>query len=543
MVVSNIDIPCPEWGKVFKKKNLQSHISAVHRISVSNCKKCGKGFKNPEYLRNHVNKVHKVETVICEVCSKVCKSKANLYNHNRDVHELIENLKCNLCGELQKNYSYLSRHRRRLCKFKQKSEAKPKSKIITSKEGNENDADIQNYIKNDIVRDKTPHQVNLEEDDVSEDEMEIVTDDGTMQTIDQTKPAEETKSVVQKLDDSFGDIKDSKTEENRDDDQARNYEHLVKENEDQHDDWKFCDIEIETADFVIKSENTINENNDSSKTIKPKVNIINEDDDSSITIKLKDSKINKDEESSKPIKQEKIDDIAIETPEEKQKFALNCFKCEEVFENRKILVSHIRELHKQPEKTTCDVCHKELKTNMLKKHIQDVHTECSCDECGKVFKKRKNLNDHKRATHKEVELSPCEFCSKQFKSGLLKLHIRNVHSKQTSACNECGKIYPGVQRLQDHVRTVHNNMELFCDLCGKTFKCKSYLAIHTRRYHNAVDENLSCDHCEKVFKNKNEHYLHNYAVHTVENIPCSICGKNSRNRYTLKKHMKHNHGN
>ena len=360
MVVSESDIPCPECGKVFKKKNLQCHISAVHRISVSNCEKCGKGFKNPDYLRNHVNKFHNVEAVICEVCSKVCKSKANLYNHNRDVHEVIENLKCNSCGELQRNYSVLSRHKRRFCKLKpQRSEINTKSKNITCEKDNDNDSDIQNYIKNDFVRNKTPHQENIKEDDVSEDEMEIVTDDGTM---DQTKPEEEIKSVVQKVKNSFDD-----TKETLDDDQARNYEHLLKENEDQHDDWKFCDIEVDTSDFVIKSENTINEENDFSSTIKPKDNVINKDDNSSKTIKQRDDK--QDDESSTTIKKEKIDDVTIETPEEKQKFDLNCFKCDEVFENRKKLVSHIRELHKQPEKTTCDVCHKEFKTNKLTRLI------------------------------------------------------------------------------------------------------------------------------------------------------------------------------
>ena len=77
-------------------------MNKVHNgEAVSNCEKCGKGFKNPDYLMNHVNKVHNVEAVMCQVCSKVCKSKANLYKHKRDVHELIENFKCNLCGELQ----------------------------------------------------------------------------------------------------------------------------------------------------------------------------------------------------------------------------------------------------------------------------------------------------------------------------------------------------------------------------------------------------------------------------------------------------------
>ena len=605
MVVSESEIPCPECGKEFKKKNLQCHISAVHRISVSNCDKCGKGFKNPDYLRNHVNKVHNIESVICEVCTKVCKSKANLYNHVRDVHESIENLNCDLCGELQKNYSYLSRHKRRFCKLKpQKSEETTNSKNKSTEKGNDNDSDVQNYIKNDFVPDENPTDENPPEDDnISEDEMEIVTNDDNLQIIDQTKPEENMYSLDPKLENSFGDAEESKF---LDDDQAKNYEHLLKENEEQHDkssekgnendsdvqncikdfvqdetptqenpaeednisedeseivtnddnlqtmdktkpeedtkfvvskleknfgdatesktdeflddekyehllkeneeqldDWEFCDLETENADFIIKSESMITRVDEFNKTLIKKENKIHKEDDSSITIK-----------------KEKID----------------------VGDSNYVKID-IREKHKKAEITECGVCHKEFKTNQLKRHVKDVHTEevCSCDECGKVFQKRKNLTDHKRVVHTEVKLLTCEFCSKQIRNFLLKSHIKNVHVKQTSACDKCGKIYPSIKRLRDHVSVVHSNMEMFCDLCGKTFKCKSYLANHTRRFHNAVEENISCDQCDKVFKTKNQHYLHNYAVHTVENIPCSICGKNSRNRYTMKKHMQHNH--
>ena len=112
-------IKCGECDKSFKKKdNLQSHVSAVHRICLSQCEECGKEFKNPAYLRNHMNRFHHNEIAVCDVCKKVCKNKANLYNHKKDVHERVANLLCILCGEEQKNYSYLSRHKRRFCKYK-----------------------------------------------------------------------------------------------------------------------------------------------------------------------------------------------------------------------------------------------------------------------------------------------------------------------------------------------------------------------------------------------------------------------------------------
>ena len=112
--MNSVVLDCNDCEKSFKSKNnLQSHVSAVHRVILSLCNECGREFKNPDYLRNHVNRFHNTEMVICDVCKKVCKSKANLYNHKKDVHELVKNLLCSLCGEAQKNYSYLGRHKRR----------------------------------------------------------------------------------------------------------------------------------------------------------------------------------------------------------------------------------------------------------------------------------------------------------------------------------------------------------------------------------------------------------------------------------------------
>ena len=216
---------------------------------------------------------------------KVCKSKANLYNHKRDVHEEIENLSCNLCGDLQKNYSYLSRHKRRFCKFKPlKIEANTKCKT-------------------DVVRDEGPHQANFaEKDDISGDEIEIVTDDSNLQTMDQSKSEEETKSGVPKLEKTFLNTTKSETDEFLDDDQTNEY--LLRENEEQHDDWEYCDLETKNSEFLMKLENMVHMENYCGKTIKTI-----EDVKSSKTIKLKESKINKDDASIKRLKQEIIDDV------------------------------------------------------------------------------------------------------------------------------------------------------------------------------------------------------------------------------------------
>ena len=76
---------------------------------------------------------------------------------------------------------------------------------MTREKGNENDTDVQNH---DFVRDEIPHQEYLEVD-VSEDKVEMVRDDDTMQTMDQSKSEKETRSVVTKLEDSFDNTKNS----------------------------------------------------------------------------------------------------------------------------------------------------------------------------------------------------------------------------------------------------------------------------------------------------------------------------------------------
>jgi len=527
-VESQDQFPCPECGKSFRKNsNLQCHISAVHRISVSNCDKCGKGFKNPYYLRHHVNKVHNVQQVICDVCSKICKSKGNLYNHKRDVHETIENLACDLCGELQKNYSYLSRHKNRFCKFKSVYNSGKVKNIVKKEQTSNNTAiTIENH-KPNATEDENSTIMNVEDENYTKDGFneennmdgdEISTSDVTSQTLnDSTEFEQEINTITQNSRSIFSTNTKIQSEN----------ESIREENEEHNGDWDFCELEPDfskNADFILKSENAVNRNEDPAETIKLENSDLEEVDDG---------------------KHENNIGMKIDKPKHDPKPEVKCFQCKEVFQHNRNLVSHMREMHKKPEKTACDICHKEFKTYLLKKHVEIVHTKeiSSCDECGKVFNCRKYLTDHKRSVHREAEMLSCEYCSKQFKDFMLKAHIRNVHSQENSSCDDCGKVYPSVKGLRDHQRTVHRNLDLFCDLCGKNFKCKSYLAIHVRRYHNAVYEDQSCDQCDKVFKTKNDLYLHNKSVHTVENIPCTICGKVSRNKYTLKKHMNHNHSN
>ena len=86
-----------------------------------------------------------------------------------------------------------------------------------------------------------------------------------------------------------------------------------------------------------------------------------------------------------------------------------------------------------------DVSNVKLETkNGLKFETKPV----SCSECNQMFRKQRYLNSHMREVHDRLaELSTCEICLKQFKYFHLNKHIQNVHTKEDSHCDECGKVY------------------------------------------------------------------------------------------------------
>jgi len=506
---------CDECEKSFKKReNLQSHISAVHKVCLSNCDKCGKEFKNLEYLRNHVNKVHDVVESVCDVCTKVCKSKSNLYNHKRDVHERVENLLCNLCGEMQKNYSYLSRHKRRFCKFKSIKIPKIKQSILENKESIEESGDFIDKDMENVADSKiTPIEENREDIGILENidakwienltDKELIAFTANVTKNDDPVCKEKIKDEISSsIDEGMGTV---------------------------DNDWEFCDLETDDGFQVLEKSKSIATHATENRKDKVKENLLST---------VRSEKIKIEIEDVSDVKQDIIKGLKLEKDPE-----IRCSECNQVFRQQRYLKWHIREVHSVAEMATCETCLKQFKHFHLQKHIKDVHTkeESHCDECGKVYQNRKNLRNHKNAVHRVAELSTCEMCFKSFKCFNLQKHIQDVHTKVMSPCDECGKIYSNTKRLREHKSVVHSNKQLLCDICCKVFKCPSYLASHIRRFHNSVDEENDCDQCGKVFKSKNKLYLHNMAVHTIENIPCSVCGKVSRNSYLLKKHIKHNH--
>ena len=53
-------------------------------------------------------------------------------------------------------------------------------------------------------------------------------------------------------------------------------------------------------------------------------------------------------------------------------------------------------------KVSCEICHKWLHPNGVRRHIQEIHGEnqsVKCDICGKTFRNKSSLQDHLRQIH------------------------------------------------------------------------------------------------------------------------------------------------
>ncbi len=94
--------------------------------------------------------------------------------------------------------------------------------------------------------------------------------------------------------------------------------------------------------------------------------------------------------------------------------------------------------------------------------------------------------------------------------------------------------------LQRHFKSVHQKIKVDCKVCGKDFRDKSSLKHHTMVVHEK-SLSLQCQLCNKVFSQRNTLKLHTKQVHYgLKNNECHICKKFYG--LNLSTHIKNVHG-
>jgi len=150
--------------------------------------------------------------------------------------------------------------------------------------------------------------------------------------------------------------------------------------------------------------------------------------------------------------------------------------------NEKSLQSHQKMAHGN-KTVKCDVCNSMFVTEaaMLKHREQHFKSNSTCPECGKQVK---HLAGHLRIMHSNRERHSCDLCEQTFKLKQgLKRHIQVVHHNiKKFQCEDCDFRAESSFNLRTHRTQVHERKKWFeiCQFCNKK---SGHLEAHHKKYH------------------------------------------------------------
>ncbi|XP_070167458.1 zinc finger protein 30-like isoform X3 [Polyergus mexicanus] len=257
--------------------------------------------------------------------------------------------------------------------------------------------------------------------------------------------------------------------------------------------------------------------------------------------------------------------------------AYHCDSCNEDFDTEASLIVHrteqsilrTREALRQAEKKyECDICgetfsrklqlikHRRMRCKYsldtqkkqewkdtitrIKKNRQEskelLAGPIECDECHKIFKKKRYLNVHK-TLHGAPHI--CHVCGAKLTSEYyLKIHIRRHNKEFTEFCKVCNKGFYLKATLKTHMSVHTDEKPCICEICHKSFGNRVYLRSHMK-IHSLPEmrKKYKCEICN--FETFYSYcYKEHMWTHTGESqVACEVCGKLIRRQY-MKTHIR-----
>jgi KRAB domain-containing zinc finger protein len=116
--------------------------------------------------------------------------------------------------------------------------------------------------------------------------------------------------------------------------------------------------------------------------------------------------------------------------------------------------------------------------------VKKLENEYKCLECGKIFSKYQNFNNHKKR-HKGI-IYRCAQCPStyKFKNGL-NIHSKTHHDLRQFECHHCQTTFQKKHSLKTHMFLHFNSIVYTCNQCSAIFYNNSRLAFHLNNAHSS----------------------------------------------------------